>query len=503
MDPESSVFQPGYNCWRVESADRVALFIDNDEAFDALKPLILSARKSIWILAWVFDPLTRLDPDRVKRSRDPTHADRIGLILRRQAALNPALDVRVLTWDMPFPIAASQLFGPHRGAAFFAGSRVKYRLDATLPASACHHQKAVIVDGVTAFVSGGDIGVDRWDDTRHLDSNPLRRLPTGRHYPPRHEVSMLVDGRAGEAMADLFVDRWKASGGDPVERPDRPEETPWPEDLMPDLRRLPIAVARTSAAWQGRPEITECMLLHLSAIRRARRLIYLENQYLTSPIIVEALAERLAEPDGPEVVTVGPARSPSYFDQMTMDSARTAAINRLREVDVHKRFSAFSAHTPGGGPIIVHSKVAIMDDWMLRIGSANLNNRSIGLDSECDLAFEAKSEIERETVRAFLGRLVGHFIDRSTSDVLEAIAREGGLGAAINALDVKGGPPRRLQPAPVRKLTGVQKFIADWSLGDAIAPDDAWRPWGRRARLRRDLVRLTEPPPALPDHLQP
>uniref|UniRef100_UPI002600508F phospholipase D-like domain-containing protein n=1 Tax=uncultured Caulobacter sp. TaxID=158749 RepID=UPI002600508F len=259
----------------------------------------------------------------------------------------------------------------------------------------------------------------------------------------------------------------------------------------------------TSAAWQGRPEVIESLLLHLSAIRRARRLIYLENQYLTSPIIVEALAERLAEPDGPEVVTIGPARSPSYFDQMTMDSARTAAINRLREVDVHKRFSAFSAHTPKGGPIIVHSKVAIMDDWMLRIGSANLNNRSIGLDSECDLAFEAKSDIERETVRAFLGRLVGHFIDRDTETVLETMEREGGLGAAINALDVKGGPPRRLQPVPTRKLTGVQKFIADWSLGDAIAPDDAWRPWGRRKRLKRDIARLTEPPPLPPGHLQP
>ena len=92
------------------------------------------------------------------------------------------------------------------------------------------------------------------------------------------------------------------------------------------------------------------------------------------------MAERLFEPDGPEVVTIGPARSPSYFDQMTMDSARTAAINRLRGVDIHHRFSAFSAHTPNGGPIIVHSKVTIIDDRLLRIGSANLNNRSFGVD---------------------------------------------------------------------------------------------------------------------------
>lgn len=501
MSDQSSVFLPGYSCWRVEPADRLALLIDNDETFNALKPLLLAAKRSIWILAWVFDPLTRLDPDRVKRSRDPEHADRIGLILRRQAALNPALDVRVLAWDMPLPIAAAQLFGPQRGVAFFAGSRVKYRLDNTLPASACHHQKVVIIDGVTALLSGGDIGVDRWDTFEHLDNDPRRRLPTGRHYPARHEVAMLVDGRAAQALGDLFIDRWRTATGEELTLPERPEETPWPPGLLPDLRRTPVAISRTGPAWKGSPEIVESMLLHLASIRQARRLIYLENQYLTSPIIVEALAERLAEPDGPEVVTIGPARSPSYFDQITMDSARTSAINRLRSVDVHKRFSAFSAHTPKGNPIIVHSKVAIIDDRMLRVGSANLNNRSIGLDTECDLAFEAEDDLQREVICAFLGRLIGHFLACDAVDVLAAMAREGGLAAAINVLDVKGGPSRRLRPAPTRTLPGLQQFIADWSLGDAISPDDAWRPWGRRQRLKQDLVRLMQPPPSLPQHL--
>jgi len=503
MAERPSVFRQGYNCWRVEPADRLALLIDNDEAFDALKPLLLAAKRSIWILAWVFDPLTRLDPDRVRRSRDPRHADRMGLILRRQAALNPALDVRILTWDMPFPIAAAQMFGPQRGAAFFAGSRVKYQLDATLPASACHHQKAVIIDGATALLSGGDIGLDRWDTSEHLDNDPRRRLPTGRRYPARHEVAMLVDGRAAQALGDLFIARWRNATGESLSPPERPDEAPWPPGLLPDLRRTQVAISRTDAAWKGRREVIESLLLHLSSIRAAKRLIYLENQYLTSPIIVEALAERLIEPDGPEVVTIGPARSPSYFDQITMDSARTSAINRLRSVDVHKRFSAFSAHTPKGGPIIVHSKVAIIDDCLLRVGSANLNNRSIGLDTECDLAFEGRDAQERDVITAFLARLIGHFLGRSPIDVIEAIQREGGLAAAIHALDLRGGPPRRLQPVPARHLTGVQQFIADWSLGDAISPDDAWRPWGRRARLKQDLVRLTEPPPEPPAHLLP
>ena len=499
----ASLLRPGSTCWRVETADRLALFIDNDEAFDALKAILLSARKSIWILAWVFDPLTRLDPDRVKKSRDPEHVDRIGLLLRRQAALNPGLDVRILVWDMPFPIAASQLFGPHRGQVFFAGSRVKYQLDNTLPASACHHQKVVVVDGAVALVSGGDIGVDRWDTTQHLDNDPRRRLPTGHHYPARHEVAAMVEGKAAEALGDLFMARWRKSTGETLERSDKPDESPWPDYLTPDLRNVALAICRTQPAWKADPEVNETMLMHLASIKAAKTLIYLENQYLTSPIIVEALAERLAEAEGPEVVTVGPAHSPSYFDQMTMDSARTSAINRLREVDVHGRFSAFSARTPKGAAIIVHSKVAIIDDWVLRLGSANLNNRSIGLDTECDIAFEGKDEATRAAVRAFLGRLIGHFLDHETEHVLETYDREGSLAMTINLLDRRGGLPRRLAPVPIRKLTGVQQFIADWSLGDAITPDDAWRPWGRRKRLRRDLDRLMNHEGlALPDHLQ-
>ena len=501
----ATLLQPGSTCWRLETAERLALFIDNDEAFDALKTILLSARKSIWILAWVFDPLTRLDPDRVKKSRDPERVDRIGLLLRRQAALNPVLDVRILVWDMPFPIAASQLFGPHRGKVFFAGSRVKYHLDNTLPASACHHQKVVVVDGTVALVSGGDIGIDRWDTTRHLDNDPRRRLPTGHHYPARHEVAAMVEGKAAEALGDLFIERWRKSTGEMIERSDKPAESPWPDDLLPDLRKVGLGICRTQPAWKGDPEINETMLMHLASIKSAKRLIYLENQYITSPIIVEALAERLAEAGGPEVVTIGPAHSPSYFDQMTMDSARTAAINRLREIDVHGRFSAFSAKTPKGAAIIVHSKVAIMDDKMLRLGSANLNNRSIGLDTECDIAFEGRDDASRAAVRAFLGRLIGHFIDHETEHVLETYDREGSLAVTINLLDRRGGQPRRLAPVPVRELTGVQKFIADWSLGDAITPDDAWRPWGRRKRLKRDLHRLMNHEGlklTLPGHLQ-
>jgi phosphatidylserine/phosphatidylglycerophosphate/cardiolipin synthase-like enzyme len=487
-----TILQPGRNCWRQAPVDRLALLLDNADYFAALKGALERAKRSIWILAWTFDPLARLSPDTVSKSRDPEQTDRLGFLLTRLAALNPGLDVRILAWDMPPAMAAALLFAPQRAQAFFQNSKVRFQLDNSLPMSASHHQKTVVIDGRIAFVSGGDMGPDRWDTCHHSDQDPHRRLPNGKRYPARHEVSMLVEGAAALDLAELFTDRWTIATGEPL-TPFPPEpESPWPPEVASHTVKQTLAISRTMAPWRGRTGAFENLRLHLDCIAAARDLIFLENQYLTSPLIVEALAMRLLEPDGPEIVTIGPAESPSYFDQLTMDSARVAAIERLREVDPGGRFHAFTPHTPNGGPVIVHSKVSIIDDRLLRIGSANLNNRSTGLDSELDVSFEAElgegGDACRAAIAAFRNRLVGHYMEREGAEVAAAEAAGGSLGAAIKALDTH--TPLRLPPAEKKEPGAFARFVAKWHLGDPTTPQDAWNPWNRRERLRHDLAQL-------------
>ena len=497
----ANILRDGETCWRTARADALAFLIDGAEYFAAVKAAILQAKQSVWILAWVFDPLTRLEPDRVERSGDPATADRLGLLLRRIAALNPALDVRVLAWDMPFPLNASQAFAPERAVAEFKGSRVKFRLDDSLPYSACHHQKLVVIDGRVAFVSGGDLGVDRWDTCDHADDDRRRRLPNLRHYKPRHDVAVMIEGPAALTCAEHFADRWVRSEGGTLDPspPDLSVESPWPADVPPDLIGRSIALVRTQPAWKDTPEITEGLRLHLAAIAAARRCIYIENQYLAAPTIVAALVRRLAEPDGPEVVTIGPSASPSTFDRLTMDSARMAAITALTRADAHGRFRAYCARTPDGAPIIVHSKVTIIDDRFLRVGSANLNNRSAGLDTELDLALEAEAGEAGSPTRAvitnFRDELVAHFLGQPLAETQAAIVATGGLGAAIEAID---RAPRRLRPVVVRPLGPFETIVVAWSLGDPTAPSDAWRPWRRRRRLKAQRALIPPADPASP-----
>lgn len=497
----TDLLRDGDTCWRTARADALTFLVDGAEYFAAVKAAMMRARSSIWILAWVFDPLTRLQPDQVERSGDPATADRLGLLLRRAAALNPALDVRVLAWDMPFPLNASQAFAPERAVAEFIGSRVKFRLDNSLPNSACHHQKLVVIDGRVAFVSGGDLGVDRWDTCDHADGDRRRRLPNLRHYRPRHDVAVMIEGPAVRDCAALFADRWTRSENEPLTppEPDVSVESPWPDAIIPDLTGKTVGLVRTRPAWKDQTEVIEGLTLHLAAIAAARRCIYLENQYLAAPTIVEALVRRLAEPDGPEVVTIGPSASPSAFDRLTMDSVRTAAITTLTRADIHGRFRAYCARTPDGAAIIVHSKVTIIDDGFLRIGSANLNNRSGGLDSELDLALEAEpgdaGAATRSAIAAFRDRLVGHFLGRDLDETQAAIAAAGSLGAAIEALD---SAPRRLRPVEPRPLGPFEKIVVAWNLGDPTAPSDAWRPWRRRRRLSQQLALIVAAAPASP-----
>ena len=453
----------------------MALLPENDAYFAAVREALENARKSVLLLGWQFDPRTRLNPVEQGPGAE------VGHILRRLVRERPELDVRLLIWWSPLPIAFSQGFFPQRARAWFEGKTVVFRLDRARPIGGCHHQKVLVIDDALAFCGGGDISVDRWDTHRHEDEEPRRYTPMGLPYPPRHEVMMMVDGEAAAALGDLARKRWKEAIGEPL--PSCHEDAdPWPASVEPDLTDVDIGIARTEPAWRGAAGVREIEALHLESIARAKRLIYLENQYFTSPLIAAALAARLEEEDGPEVVVVSTAQSPSWFDKAAMDGARSALLERLREADIHGRFSAWTPLTRGGKPIIVHSKVSIIDDQLLRVGSANLNNRSCGFDTECDLAIETEADDATATfIRAFRARLLSHFLDVPQAEFEAAFAVTGSLGKTIEGL-TEGRMVRLGEEPPTR----VGRWVSEWQLGDPASPADSWRPW-RRGRLSRVL----------------
>jgi phosphatidylserine/phosphatidylglycerophosphate/cardiolipin synthase-like enzyme len=478
--------EPGSTCWRSETAGRVAFLVDTQAYFSALRLALRNARRSVLLLGWSFDPRTRLQPDGIEADRD--EPDSIGRLLI-ELAERVDLDIRVLIWKSALPVAMSQEFFPHRAQAWFLGSRVRFRLDDAVPFGGCHHQKVVVIDDRLAFCGGGDISIDRWDTTAHLDVDSRRLDPSRLYHKPRHEVVMMVDGDAARGLGDLARERWRRATGEPlspVAADVTTEDDPWPAGVKPVLRDVRVAIVRTEPAWGGREAVHEWRRLALAAIQGADRRLYLENQYFTSPLITEALAQKLADPNGPEIVLISTAKSPSYFDRFTMDRARAVALRRLRDADVYGRFRAYSPITSRGHDIVVHAKVSVVDDKLVRIGSANLNNRSGGIDTECELAIEAEDMATAQAIEGFRNFLVGHYLGRSAADVAHAIERGGGLIGAIEALNGRG----RLRPISPPSHGPITELIAGFHLGDAADVDDLWRPWKRRRRLAREVRAL-------------
>ena len=222
----------------------------------------------------------------------------------------------------------------------------------------------------------------------------------------------------------------------------------WPTNLEPILRNVDVGIARTLPELDGRHEVREVEALNLAAIAAARHTIYLENQYLAARRLVDALAARLREDDGPEIVIVLPRRGKNPLERGTMDSARHRLIQVLWAADDHRRLGVYWPETDGGTPIYVHSKVMVVDDRLLRIGSSNLNNRSMGFDSECDVAIEAdptssEDDDVRRQITSVRHQLVSEHLGVSLDEFEAAMHESRSFLEAIEALRGEG---RSLRP---------------------------------------------------------
>ena len=126
--------------------------------------------------------------------------------------------------------------------------------------------------------------------------------------------------------------------------------------------------------------------------------------------------------------------------------------------------------TDGGTPIYVHSKVMTIDDRLLRIGSSNLNNRSMGFDSECDVAIEADSNnVDSDSVRrevtSMRNRLLAEHLGVPVGDFEHAVARHRSLHAAVEELRGEG---RTLRPFTEETIAGEASPLAE---NDLMDPD--------------------------------
>lgn len=458
-EEQEKICVEGRNCWRIVPARRVAFLVDGAAYFAAFAAAVERARRSIVILAWDIDSRVQLVRDEQARDLPTT----LGPLLSALVARRRDLHVSILEWDFSVIYAFERERSPFARLDWRARRRVHFAWDHTHPLGGAHHQKIVVVDDRVAFVGGFDLSRGRWDTPEHLADDPRRVDAHGLPYPPFHDVQIAVDGEAAAALGRLARERWRQATGHPVRATPDCGTDPWPPALRPDIENVPVAIARTVPAYNGNREVREVETLYLDAIASARRYVYIENQYLTSTVIGDALAARLQEERGPEIILVLPAVASGWLEESTMSVLRARLLKRLRAADRFRRLRVYCPVVPGlaGACVGVHAKVCVVDDRLVRVGSANLSNRSMGLDTECDLAVEAREapHVSRAIGR-FRARLLGEHLGVPPERVAEAAEATGSLGAAIEAL--RGGG---------RTLAPLDGTVPEWL--DQVIPRSA------------------------------
>ncbi|MEO7078691.1 MAG: phospholipase D-like domain-containing protein [Rhodococcus sp. (in: high G+C Gram-positive bacteria)] len=441
-----SLIVPGTTCWRSAPANRYAPIVDGADYLRHVKGAMLNAHHRIVVIGWDLDYRTAFE----RGETTMEGPNNLGPFLRWLLWKRQELDVYLLKSNLRLlPAFDGMWFGvaPVSLVNQFTSARMHFAVDGVHPTGAVHHQKIIVIDDAVAFCGGIDLTIGRWDTRGHLPVDARRGGP-GDAYGPRHEVAAAVDGAAAQLLAQQAHERWKAATGQALVK-DVPYASPWPEGLRPSLRNVEVGVARTLPMLPQRSEVREIEALDLAAIAAARDVIYLENQYFASRCIAEAIAARLREEHGPEVVIILPRSSESRLEQESMDSARRILVRLLRTADLHGRLGIYWPTAGSGVSVYVHSKVIVVDGRLLRIGSSNFNNRSLGFDSECDIAIEARpalancAEVEREILFT-RDSLVAEHLGVSVGAFRAEVERRGAFRHGIEELRSTGRSLRKL-----------------------------------------------------------
>ena len=386
-----------------------------------------------------------------------------------------------------------------------------------------HHQKFVVIrhpgrpEGDVAFLGGIDLAHGRRDDADHSGDPQRQRFAKGYGTRPAwHDVQVELRGPAVRDVEDVFRERWEDPA--PLSRmpwhflPDLARGEDLHADHLPDplpdppragtcavqlLRTYPNRRPGYPFAPHGERSAARG---YAKALRRARRLVYVEDQYLWSTDVAQVFADALRREPRLHLVAVVP-RFPDQDDWISLaashlghaqalDLVREAGGDRVQVLDVENR---------AGMPVYVHAKVCVVDDVWATIGSDNFNRRSWTHDSELTAAIVDDARDEREPrdpaglgdgarrfARNLRLELWREHLDRDDDtgliDPTEAVEEIRRSAAALDAWHDAGRPgprpPGRLRGHTVQYPRAPQRWLAGAAYRSLLDPDG--RPPGMR-----------------------
>lgn len=457
------IVDPLQHAYCVKPCAVAGLLIDAEDYYRAFYQAALNAKRSILLSGWQFDRDVAL-----LRGNDAEQAEKAGhpitllKFLNWLCEQNPQLEIWILAWDFHVVLAAEREWMQKLYFHWMTNPRLRFRFDDNHVERGCHHQKFAVIDGQHSFLGGIDLCDHRWDSRDHEAKNPLR-MSRGEPHQPFHDIQIYMGGpEIAGCLIDLFASRWERAAEEPlpdgVQKPVRELGHFAPQNLL----RLPaseVVISRTdpNAAPSGPRPCVEIRLLYVAAIKAAERLIYLETQYFSSHEIADAFEARMRDASlgKLEIVMMLNMRGETLKEQAAVGLAQAQNLKRLKEVALetgHQLGLYFTLpHCQAGEEAehgtFIHSKLMIVDDRFLTVGSANLTNRSMAVDTELNATVEAASEDDALSLGIRKARAT--LLAEHTGG--PEIARVRGLVERLDQIADAGAAGKRDEPCRLRR----------------------------------------------------
>ena len=465
-----SIIDVGTNCWDLAPADQTGLLIDGRNYYRAFYRAAREAKRYILICGWQFDSDVML-----VRGEDAADADEVCLLsfLNGLCEKNEDLQIYILAWNF------NPIYGIEREwfqkwyFNWTTNDRLTFCFDDCHCVGASHHQKFAVIDGSVAFLGGLDLCSSRWDDRDHCADNPLRVDADQNPYTPFHDVQSYHVGGVAEKLAELFKERWKLASCQDLNLPETTERKRIDFPGSFPILSSRVGISRTQAQTDDGRQCShqEIRRLFVSAIESAQSLIYVENQYFSSNALFRALARRMTDSGRPplEIVMVIAKDANAFFEKVSIGLMQAKLVGRLKELASetgHKVGIYYPACLDADGqevPTYIHSKLFLVDDRFLSVGSANMNNRSMGLDTEVNVVWEAASEEHAiiESIRRIRVDLLAEHTAATDSPSARELVATNGLVDYLERLAASGSgrlrrhPSLDVDPAEYESLTSL------------------------------------------------
>jgi phospholipase D1/2 len=500
---KAPVIAPGTTCHALTTFDRARVLVDAESYYSAFCRAALGARRYIYITGWQFDTMARLL--RPSPGVTPAHPIELLPFLNHLCEATPALEIYITAWDYSVVYALEREWLQKLRFDFQSHARVHFEFLNHPEPGGCHHQKLVVVDGRVAFLGGLDLCDARWDTRRHIKADPARIDVHDKPYKPFHDVQVMLEGPVVANLERLFLEGWRIATGSELSGVHNSESAgpmsalssdaveQLASDLGLPLRARSIGVSRTDWTVEG-TIVSEIQQLFERAILAAERFIYIETQYFTSKALAEVLYYRIADASRPklQIVLVMPDGADSPKEDFVLGNRQRRVRRFLADAarhfghEFHLLMSSESTASEPCPATFIHSKLMIVDDEFLTIGSANFTNRSMRIDREVNVAWQAAleepalAEQLKRDIRALRVSLLAEHAGASDAELFAD------MGSLVARLGQNPGSKLRRQALPAAEEDDplliaifdpsgpIQWDSIDQSLEDALEFDEGF-----------------------------